>query len=395
MTSSRGGKDAIVWVLDINATSSATLYGPHAPQPILYAFDAVSLKLLWKSFPGVLFPSGKYNEPTVVNGAVFVGTDRVQAFGLRPVGAKTEFTPLFDGKTLKHWRGDSKLWSVQDGAITGRTSPNTKNSFLVHDGNYRDFALHFKYRFLTKQGNSGMQYRSRSYPEHASAPSYEASVATLDAKERVAMLWDEDTRAVLALLGEKIDVFNRNGKVQRRLLGLVNPPETIYAAVKPYPEWNDYMVIAYGNRCLHAVNGFLAVDVLDDDFDHRPGEGVFAIKIHPGPPMTVQFKDIEVKELTTPPDFTGQFITHPAPAPIETSTVNQAVLEMGRSVYEQRCAMCHSNKESGAPTKESLTQLLPAKIVDELVNGLMQDKALGIGDEKIQAVATYLTSTGK
>jgi mono/diheme cytochrome c family protein len=397
VTSSRGGKDAIVWVLDINATSSATLYGPHAPQPILYAFDAMSLKLLWKSLPGVLFPSGKYNEPAVVNGAVFVGTDRVQAFGLRPAAAKAEFRPLFDGKTLNHWRGDPMLWSVQDGAITGRTSkPNTKNSFLIHDGNYRDFELHFKYRFLTTQGNSGMQYRSRPYPEHDFSPlGYQANVVTLDAKERFAMLWGDDTRGALALLGEKTEVFNRNGKIQRRVLGIVNPPEAIYATVKPYPEWNDYVVIAYGNRCLHAVNGLLAVDVLDDDFDRRPSEGLFAIQIHPGPPMGVQFKDIEVKELTAPRDFTVQFVTHSAAAPIQTSAVDEAVLEMGRLVYEQRCASCHSNKQSGAPPKETLTQLLPAKIVDELVNGLMQDKALGLGDEKIQAVAAYLTSTGK
>ncbi|MGA8151335.1 MAG: family 16 glycoside hydrolase [Terriglobales bacterium] len=397
VTSSRGGKDAIVWVLDINAPTSSTLYGTHAPQPILYAFDAMNLKLLWKSLPGVLFPSGKYNEPAIVNGAVFVGTDRVQAFGLRSAAAKAEFKPLFDGKTLNHWRGDPMLWSVQDGAITGRTSkPNTQDTFLIHDGNYRDFELHFKYRSLTTRGNSGVQYRSRPSPEHDfSAPGYQASVVTLDAKERFAMLWDEDARGVLALLGENTDVFNRNGKIQRRVLGIVNPPETIYAAVKPYPTWNDYVIIAYGNRCVHAVNGVLAVDVLDDDFDRRPSEGFFAIQIHPGPPMGVQFKDIEVKELTAPPDFTGRFITHPAPAPIKASTVDKAVLEIGRSVYEQRCAMCHSNKQTGAPPKETLTQLLPAKIVDELVNGLMQDKALGLGDEEIQAVATYLTSTGK
>ncbi len=394
VTSSPGGKNAIVWVLDTNAPKSSPLYGAHAPQPILYSFDAMNLKLLWKSLPGVLFPSGKYNEPTVANGAVFVGTDRVQAFGLRLAAVKAKFKPLFDGKTLNHWRGDSTLWSVHDGAITGRTSePNTKNTFLIHDGNYRDFELHFKYRFLTTSGNSGMQYRSRPYPGHNfSVSGYQANVVTLDAKERFAMLWDENARGVLALLGEKTDVFNRNGKIQSRVLGIVNPPETIYAAVKPYPTWNDYVVIAYGNRCVHAVNGFLAVDVLDDDFDRRPSEGFFAIQLHPGPPMGVQFKDIEVKELTAPPDFTGRFITHPAPAPIKVSTVDKTVLEMGRSVYEQRCAMCHSNKQSGAPPKETLTQLLPAKIVDVLVNGLMQDRALGLGDEEIQAVATYLTS---
>jgi hypothetical protein len=77
------GRNAIVWVLDMNAPRLASLYGTQAPQPILYAFDAASLRLLWKSAPGVLFPSGKYNEPAVANGTVFVGTDRIQAFGIR------------------------------------------------------------------------------------------------------------------------------------------------------------------------------------------------------------------------------------------------------------------------------------------------------------------------
>ncbi|HEY1659925.1 MAG TPA: family 16 glycoside hydrolase [Candidatus Sulfotelmatobacter sp.] len=394
-TSSLGGKDAIVWVLDMNAPEQTTLYGIHAPQPILYAFDAMNLKLLWKSPPGVLSPSGKYNEPAVVNGAVFVGTDRVQAFGLRPAEAKAKFKPLFDGKTLNHWRGDSTLWSVRDSAITGRTSEtNTKDISLIHDGTYRDFELHFKYRFLTTSGNVSMQYRSRLDPEHnVSVPGYQANVATRDAKEGFAMLSDESARGVLAFLGEKSDVFNRNGKIERRVFGIVNPPETIYATVKPYPAWNDYVVIAYGNRCIHAVNGFLATDVLDDDFDRRPSEGSFALQIHAGPPMGVQFKDIEVKELTAPPDFTGQFVTQLAAAPIQAPTIDKAVLETGRSVYKQRCAMCHSNKQSGAPPKETLTQLPPTKIIDVLVNGLMKDKAVGLGDKEIKAVATYLTST--
>ena len=42
----------------------------------------MTLKLLWKSAPGQLHASGKYNEPTIARGTVFVGTDRIQAFGL-------------------------------------------------------------------------------------------------------------------------------------------------------------------------------------------------------------------------------------------------------------------------------------------------------------------------
>jgi len=211
IVTSHGGADAIVCVLDTNAARSAPLYGPTAPQPILYAFDALSLKLLWKSRPGVLFTSGKYNEPAVVNGVVFVGTDRIQAFGLRPVQSEAEdaaaqkFTPLFDGKTLKHWRGDPAVWSVRDGAITGQFATSiAKNTFLIHEGNFRNFELHFKYRFLTPQGTSGLQYRSRPYLEDQTAVAgYMASVTTPEAKERFAMLWEENARG-------RNDAYNAN-----------------------------------------------------------------------------------------------------------------------------------------------------------------------------------------
>ncbi|MBS0479636.1 MAG: c-type cytochrome [Proteobacteria bacterium] len=84
VVSSAGGAGAIVWVLDPHAPRTAPLYGAQAPKPVLYAFDAATLKLLWKSRQGELFTSGKYNEPAVVDGMALVGTDRVQAFGLRP-----------------------------------------------------------------------------------------------------------------------------------------------------------------------------------------------------------------------------------------------------------------------------------------------------------------------
>ena len=52
-----------------------------APSPVLYAFDAVTLKPLWRSAPGQLHTSGKYNEPAFAGDVVVVGTDRIQAFG--------------------------------------------------------------------------------------------------------------------------------------------------------------------------------------------------------------------------------------------------------------------------------------------------------------------------
>lgn len=94
IVSSNRSRAAIVWILDINKPRSASLFGLTPPQPVLYAVDANSLRLLWRSAPGELGPSGKYNEPTVAEGQVIVGTDRIQAFGLRSGRRKSEPPPV-------------------------------------------------------------------------------------------------------------------------------------------------------------------------------------------------------------------------------------------------------------------------------------------------------------
>lgn len=81
VVTSDGPRNAIVWVLDENAPRSALLSGDGVPRPVLYALDAHSLDVLWRSAPGELFTSGKYNEPAFGGGLAFVGTDRIQAFG--------------------------------------------------------------------------------------------------------------------------------------------------------------------------------------------------------------------------------------------------------------------------------------------------------------------------
>ena len=89
VVSSNGGRGAVVWVLDSNVPRSANVYLPDTRGAKLYAFDAITLKPIWDS-ADALYPSGKYNEPAVVDGMVLVGTDRLQAFGQRRAG-----TPQF------------------------------------------------------------------------------------------------------------------------------------------------------------------------------------------------------------------------------------------------------------------------------------------------------------
>ena len=51
--------------------------------------------------------------------------------------ASDGWVPLFNGKDLTGWDGDTRLWSAKDGVIRGETTPEnpTKgNTFLVYRG---------------------------------------------------------------------------------------------------------------------------------------------------------------------------------------------------------------------------------------------------------------------
>ncbi|ODU21180.1 MAG: hypothetical protein ABS87_07325 [Sphingomonas sp. SCN 67-18] len=223
------------------------------------------------------------------------------------------FTSLFDGKTLNGWRGDPALWSVRDGVIDGGSDEPVKHAtYLIHEGNFADFELHFKYRFIA-DGNSGFQIRSRVIDEAKfDVAGYQANVVPPGQNVRFAMLYDMVGRSEIALLSEKVEISEENGKVKRVISGSVNPIQTILSSYKPYPEWNDYVVIAYGNRIIHVVNGYLAVDAVDLN-PAGARDGVLALQLDFGSAMRVQFKDIAVKRLTAAPDISGRFQTIAGP----------------------------------------------------------------------------------
>ena len=66
-------------------------------------------------------------------------------------------------------------------------------------------------------------------------------------------------------------------------------------------DWNDYVIIAKGNRIVHYLNGIQTVDITDNDpgTTTRPGRalaGLLALQIHAGPPMWVEFKNVRLKQ---------------------------------------------------------------------------------------------------
>ncbi|WP_298850989.1 DUF1080 domain-containing protein [uncultured Sphingomonas sp.] len=238
------------------------------------------------------------------------------------------FTSLFDGKTLKGWRGDTTIWSVRDGAISGGSETRLPfNTYLIYDKPYANFELRYKYRWLTPEGNSGFQFRSGIADGHYALAGYQANVVPATVKpERYGMLYAELTdRQEIALLGQKVELTRRTAtgggtaRIVRTVKEMVNSRDDLMASVRANPEWNEVVVIAYGNRIVSSLNGLLAFDALDKD-PLAPSTGLLGLQAHSGPPMMVQYKDIYIKPLKSEPNFTAGFKStrSAAPAPVQT-----------------------------------------------------------------------------
>ena len=73
------------------------------------------------------------------------------------------FIKLFNGRDLTGWKGLKNYWSVKDGSIRGLENKETsRQTFLIlTTPRVTDFELHFKYRLMSPEGNSGVQFRSQ------------------------------------------------------------------------------------------------------------------------------------------------------------------------------------------------------------------------------------------
>ena len=206
---------------------------------------------------------------------------------------------LFNGKDLTGWDGDPRLWSVQDGAITGQTTAEnpilkgTGNTFLIwQGGTLKNFELRVRFRLESR--NSGVQYRSTRREKDSNKWVVTGYQADMDeANTYTGMLYEEGGRGIVCKPGQKV-VLPPDGKPQ--VVGVTTEPAAIKAAVK-VKDWNEIVITAQGNRLVHKVNGLVTADITDDDEKKRAMEGILALQLHAGDPMKVQFKDILLKAL--------------------------------------------------------------------------------------------------
>jgi hypothetical protein len=179
------------------------------------------------------------------------------------------FIPLFNGKDLTGWEGDTRYWSVRDGMLIGR-SPGIKHySFLTTTQAYEDFILRLQIKLVDGKGNSGVLFRSKRVPKSHEVAGYQADFA----------------------LGKHGNIFDES----RRRKVLARPSAKVLAECLKRTDWNDYEIKADDRRIILSLNGVRLVDYIETDATIAR-RGLIALQIHKGRPMEVRFRNIRLKE---------------------------------------------------------------------------------------------------
>ena len=237
----------------------------------------------------------------IVLGAATVAraaADEIKGFGEPDAEG---FISIFNGQDLTNWDGKADFWSVKDGVIHGETTkekPTRGNTFCIWRGGLiGDCEIQITFRI--QNGNSGIQYRSVDCGNNV-VGGYQAEVCNSPA---VGFLYHERGRGSLVSVGQKVAI-GEDGK--KEVVGQLTEAKDHYKSYKAQ-DWNDYRIVCQGNHLQHFLNGVQTIDLIDKQLDdpkaEKPDlkkgrtEGIFALQIHAGAPMVVEFKDVKLKVL--------------------------------------------------------------------------------------------------
>jgi len=206
-----------------------------------------------------------------------------------------DFRPIFDGESLDGWKAkEMSYWSIRDHAITGQSTqehPCTSNQFIVwQGGDVADFELKLKFRVSGNGGNSGVQFRSKIKP-NGLAVGYQADIYK-DGPYLGGVCDELHSRKGHELLtanGKKTVIDASGKRTSTELEGK--------AVMKPAGEWNDYHITAKGQHIVLRINGVKCSELIDQEEGHYDLKGILGLQLRSGDPMTVQFKEIYLKQL--------------------------------------------------------------------------------------------------
>ncbi len=204
------------------------------------------------------------------------------------VSVAAEPVSLFNGKDLTGWkqRGGAANYSVEDGAVVGRSVPNTSNTFLTTEKEYGDFELTLEFKIDDPTFNSGIQIRSHARPKGDGEMVYGYQI-------------EIDPRADRAW---SAGLYYEGGS-DKRPAGWLNDLTNNEAARKAFKlgEWNKLRVVAKGRHFQTWLNGVPAADFTDTDDAAFSPSGFIALQVHAvggaKEPKEVSWRNIQITEL--------------------------------------------------------------------------------------------------
>ena len=206
--------------------------------------------------------------------------------------AEDGFRPIFDGKTLDGWDGNPAFWSVKDGCIVGQTTaenPTKGNTFLIwRGGEPGDFEL--KAEFKLTNHNSGIQVRSFEAGKWVLG-GYQADMES--SGKYMGICYGERFRGILAMRGDRTVIGDDH---KPKVVGTVGDPAELLKKID-LTGWNEYHIIARGWTITEKINGATMSEVTDEDAEMRRAKGLIGFQLHAGPPMKVEFRNVQLKEL--------------------------------------------------------------------------------------------------
>ncbi len=225
------------------------------------------------------------------------------------VGLDDGYIAMFDPNSLSGWEGDTTYWKMENGVLSGEIradqEPLKTNTFLIwNGGDVADFSLKTKFK-ISENGNSGVNYRSDRFTEVPNAlRGYQADI---DGKNNyTGQNYEERKRTTLAYRGQRTEILNPadgnkgeskgNAWTNMKVIDSVATDEELKTIVNPN-DWNDLEIVAEGNKLTHFINGKVIAEVIDNDPENRKEKGLIGVQVHVGPPMKVEYKDMQIKIL--------------------------------------------------------------------------------------------------
>jgi quinoprotein glucose dehydrogenase len=289
------------------ATAGGVVFIAATPDEKIRAFETHSGRILWE----YKLPAGGYATPSVyqIDGRQYVviaaggggknGTpygDSIIAFAL-PEGehnaeaSSQGWTELFDGETLDGWvhMNGAHSYTVEDGAIVGRTVPGSPNSFLCTTREFSDFELTLE-AMVDSVTNSGVQIRSKARPV-STGDGHDLRAGRVNGPQvELQRNHRPGTPTTGLIYGEALGTgwLSSKEKIQNGHHYLFNEG------------WNKIRIVAQGPRIQTWVNGHAVEDVTLEEVYKTHGRGFIGLQMHGMPDgrlYTMRWRNIRIREL--------------------------------------------------------------------------------------------------